>query len=102
MASKVYNAVICILLCSAICILGQLHKLRHKACIFANEVYRHGSVHRFIHDDFCIIRYCTRRNMRFVRGECRQGSKCYPEDSTWTTGGVKYKCIVYNQKPVKI
>ncbi|GFN93111.1 hypothetical protein PoB_001961700 [Plakobranchus ocellatus] len=92
MASKVHIAVICIFLCSVICILDGCERQRYIRCEAFGKFYDNGKIHRIIHRKTCLHLECKHHRWKYVKNECNFHGVCHPAGKVMIIGGVKHQC----------
>ncbi|GFN93215.1 hypothetical protein PoB_001972100 [Plakobranchus ocellatus] len=99
MASNVYIAMICILLCSVICIIDGYPRRQQryvKRCEAFGKYYKHGRIYRMVHFNTCFTRKCIKDQWGSFMIECENGGFCYPKGKVALIGGEIRMCDTKN------
>ncbi|GFN85220.1 hypothetical protein PoB_001172600 [Plakobranchus ocellatus] len=82
MASKMYVAVICVLVCTVICI----------GCRKDGPLCQHGRNIRFRYTKMCLGQRCENGKWVTVKRECSYRRICYPHLQALAFNNTKYRC----------
>ncbi|GFO28127.1 hypothetical protein PoB_005463200 [Plakobranchus ocellatus] len=97
MASKVYIAVICILLCSDICILHACPSAgSDPPCKALGTTWESGKRHRLIHDNTCFVQDCNYGKWHYHTSECLFEGSCYADWELAVINGTKHRCHIHH------
>ncbi|GFO14393.1 hypothetical protein PoB_004089800 [Plakobranchus ocellatus] len=100
MASKVYIEVICVLLCTAVCILDGCRAVKEilNKCRDKNAYHVKGNIFRYVLYDACVLVKCYEGNWYSHKTECKHADWCYENGEILSINGVRWLCEVKDLK----